>query len=88
MLEQFGDVKVKFEGRPLMKVYVKCMCRYSDNSVRFHKDGYTDLRGTFNYAFLNDKSDSSIMDFSIYIKSNDHPAQIIRSIKLPKKMME
>ena len=41
-------------GKPLPKAYVKVFARCSDGTVRFHKDGYTDLRGRFDYASVSD----------------------------------
>jgi hypothetical protein len=35
------------------KAYVKVYARLSNGTVRFFKDGYTDLRGRFDYASLN-----------------------------------
>ena len=37
-------------GKPLPKTYVKVFAKLPDGAVRFHKDGYTDLRGRFDYA--------------------------------------
>jgi hypothetical protein len=53
--EDYGrlDVRDRTDGRPLPKVYVKVYARLQDGSVRFYKDGYTDLRGHFDYASLN-----------------------------------
>ena len=35
------------------KAYVKVYARLKNGTVRFFKDGYTDLRGRFDYASLN-----------------------------------
>ena len=47
--ENFGLLKVAdtVNGKPLTKVYVKVYAKLADGSVKFHKDGYTDLRGRF-----------------------------------------
>lgn len=71
VIEKLGQVKIKHKGKPLMKVYVKCMTKNSSNQMVFHKDGYTDLRGTFNYAYLNSDPNTEIMKFSIFIKSKE-----------------
>ncbi len=39
--------------KPLPKAYVKVYARLNNGTVRFFKDGYTDLRGRFDYASLN-----------------------------------
>ncbi len=35
--------------KPMVKTYVKVYVETHDGKVRFHKDGYTDLRGKFDY---------------------------------------
>jgi hypothetical protein len=39
--------------KPVAKAYVKVYARLKNGTVRFFKDGYTDLRGKFDYASLN-----------------------------------
>jgi hypothetical protein len=39
--------------KPLPKAYVKVYAKLNDGTLRFFKDGYTDLRGRFDYASLN-----------------------------------
>jgi len=39
--------------KPIPKVYVKVFALFSNNSSKFYKDGYTDLRGCFDYVSLN-----------------------------------
>jgi hypothetical protein len=53
--ENYGrlEVREEAESKPLSKVYVKVYARLRDGAVRFFKDGYTDLRGRFDYASLN-----------------------------------
>jgi hypothetical protein len=46
-------VRSKTDERLLPGVYVKVYTRGADGSVRFHKDGYTDLRGRFDYVSLS-----------------------------------
>jgi hypothetical protein len=55
MAENFGilDVKDAKTNRAVSKAYVKVYARLSDGSIRFYKDGYTDLRGKFDYGSLN-----------------------------------
>jgi hypothetical protein len=40
----------KPDGRPAPAAYVKVYVRDPDGQVRFHKDGYTDLLGRFDYS--------------------------------------
>ncbi len=59
--EEFGiiklvDPKVK---KPVPKIYVKCFAKFTNGNCKFYKDGYTDLRGSFDYVSLNrDKIDN------------------------------
>ena len=39
--------------KPLSAVYVKVYARMKDGQVKFYKDGYTDLRGIFDYGSLS-----------------------------------
>ncbi|WP_395745982.1 hypothetical protein [Prosthecobacter sp.] len=53
--ENYGSVETRdaTTDKPLGKTYVKVYARLNNGTVRFFKDGYTDLRGRFDYASLN-----------------------------------
>lgn len=53
--ENYGRLETRDSGtdKPLAKAYVKVYAKLHDGTVRFFKDGYTDLRGRFDYASLN-----------------------------------
>jgi hypothetical protein len=53
--ENYGRLEVRDqnESRPIPKAYVKVYARLQNGAVRYFKDGYTDLRGRFDYASLN-----------------------------------
>jgi hypothetical protein len=53
--ENYGRLEVRddTENKPVSKAYVKVYARLRNGTVRFYKDGYTDLRGRFDYASLN-----------------------------------
>jgi hypothetical protein len=54
LLEARGHLVVRDgTGAPLSTVYVKVYARDPDGSVRFHKDGYTDILGRFDYVSLS-----------------------------------
>jgi len=59
LVENYGRLEVRdaTENKPVSKAYVKVYARLQNGAVRFFKDGYTDLRGRFDYASLN-SSDS------------------------------
>jgi hypothetical protein len=54
-VENYGRLEVRDQAadKPVAKAYVKVYARLTGGTVRFFKDGYTDLRGKFDYASLN-----------------------------------
>ena len=85
LLENYGQVKVLNEqtGKPLAKVYIKVYARSTNGSVQFYKDGYTDLRGRFDYSSLNTGDIESVARFSILIMSESFGA-VVREAAPPK----
>ncbi len=55
LAENYGrlDVRDSATDKPVSRSYVKVYARLQGGTVRFFKDGYTDLRGRFDYASLN-----------------------------------
>ncbi len=53
--ENYGRLEVRDSAsdKAVGKAYVKVYARLKNGTVRFFKDGYTDLRGRFDYASLN-----------------------------------
>ena len=45
-------------------------------SVKFHKDGYTDLRGRFDYASVSTNELEQVERFALLVLSDDHGAVI------------
>lgn len=81
--ENYGQVKVmNSENKPLSTVYVKAYAKNNSNAVSFYKDGYTDIRGTFDYASLNTSELNDIKSFSILVMS-DELGSIIKESKPP-----
>jgi hypothetical protein len=66
LAENYGrlDVRDSTNDKPVSKAYVKVYARLQDGTVRFFKDGYTDLRGKFDYASLNSSEPSPIVPLS------------------------
>jgi hypothetical protein len=83
-LEPYGQVVVADpkSGTALPKIYVKCFARLPDGTVRFHKDGYTDLRGRFDYVSVSDDPDLAAERFAVLVQSEELGAQI-RSLAPP-----
>jgi hypothetical protein len=78
VVEPYGQLQVLTEqGRaPVASAYVKVYARHQDGKVRFYKDGYTDLRGRFDYASLSTGDVSSVNRFSILILHPDLGAHV------------
>ncbi len=77
LTENYGQLKATdAAGKPLGKVYVKVYAKLADGRVKFHKDGYTDLRGRFDYVSVNTPERQAIQRFSILVLSENHGATI------------
>ncbi len=50
---------------------MKTFAKEKNGNVSFYKDGYTDLRGRFDYASLSTSSIDTIEKFAIFIMSDD-----------------
>ena len=84
LVENYGQVQVAHSetGKPLPETYVKVYARLGNGQARFYKDGYTDLRGRFDYASLNPGDLDDARDFSILVLHDRHGAAI-REAKPP-----
>jgi hypothetical protein len=78
LAEQYGQVRISSQktGKPLAKVYIKVYSRMKDGGVIFYKDGYTDLRGKFDYASLSTDQLDQVEKFAILIMSEDQGSLI------------
>jgi hypothetical protein len=66
------------DHKPLSKVYVKCFSKNNSSQVKFYKDGYTDMRGTFDYASLNLESQKGISKFALLVSSKENGAKLLQ----------
>ena len=84
MLESYGQLQVRDSNtsEPLPKVYVKVFARQQDGTVRFHKDGYTDLRGRFDYASLSGEQIVPAARYAVLVLS-DEAGAVIREVDAP-----
>ncbi len=84
IIENYGQVRVTHSdtGKPLPETYVKVYAKLGNGQARFYKDGYTDLRGRFDYASLNTGDLDDARDFSILVLHDRHGAAI-REAKPP-----
>ena len=84
--ETYGQVRAldAAGGRPLPKVYVKVYAKLADGSVKFHKDGYTDLRGRFDYATVSTPERVPAERFAVLVLSDDRGATIREAAPPPR----
>ena len=81
--ENYGELKVtNEEDEPLAKVYVKCFAKYGSGGDKFFKDGYTDIRGKFEYAQTNSNKLKDIQKFAILV-FDDTLGSLTRETKPP-----
>lgn len=78
ILESFGELKVthKENGKALPEIYVKVFAQNKNGSEKFYKDGYTDIRGLFEYAQTSGDKLKQVKKFAIYIESKEFGSQI------------
>lgn len=86
VIENYGQIKVTHEmtGKPLSRVYVKVYARMNGGRVQFYKDGYTDLRGRFDYTSLNTNELDNVEKFSLLVLSETDGA-VVREAAPPKR---
>lgn len=84
VVEPFGRVQVlSAQGRsPLEGAYVKVYARHKDGNVRFYKDGYTDLRGQFDYATLSTSALDTVDRFAVLVL-HDVQGAVVREAAIP-----
>ncbi len=87
LYENLGEIKVvDFEGFPLPMSYVKVYGKKGSSPATFFKDGYTDLRGRFNYAELSGSTDAaSITKFAIFVICDSH-GSLIKEARNPRNV--
>jgi hypothetical protein len=83
-LETWGQVAVSDAtgNAPLPKTYVKVFAKLPNGQVRFHKDGYTDVRGRFDYASLSDDPNLGAERYAVLVL-DDQRGAVIREVAPP-----
>jgi hypothetical protein len=81
--EGHGQLRVVLasNGAPLPRVYVKVYAQDVGGAVLFHKDGYTDLRGRFDYASVSGGA-ASPTRFALLLLDDVHGAAL-REVNAP-----
>ena len=82
--ERYGQLRVahRKSSQPLRTVYVKVFAGMADGRVRFYKDGYTDIRGRFDYASLSATDKPRVAKYAILVLSKENGA-VIREVAPP-----
>ncbi len=81
LAHRYGQVRVQrgSDHGPLAATYVKVYARRHGGAVTFYKDGYTDLRGWFDYATLSTNDLDQVERFAILICSDQSGAAILEA---------
>lgn len=77
-MERYGQVKIIDGGtrKALPKTYVKVYAKLANGQVRFHKDGYTDLRGRFDYVSLSGVEGPEVERYAVLVMNEGAGAKI------------
>ena len=83
-IQQYGQLRVteSASDKPVPKTYVKVYARLPGGKVRFYKDGYTDLRGKFDYSSVNTDDLDAVQKFAILILSPKY-GSVIQEVAPP-----
>ncbi len=86
VVEAYGQLVVTHgeTRKPVPAAYVKVYARTRGGEVKFFKDGYTDLRGRFDYASLNTNELEDAEKLAILILS-DTLGAVVRETLPPKR---
>ena len=79
--ETYGILKLidSSSNRPVPKIYVKCFAKMKNGNIRFFKDGYTDLRGSFDYASMNTSGATQASMFRLLVCSPSIGSKILEA---------
>ena len=81
LAHQYGQLRVQraSDHGALAATYVKVYARTHGGEVTFYKDGYTDLRGWFDYASLSTTQLDTVARFAILVCSDPAGAAILEA---------
>lgn len=86
LTENYGRLELRHEenGKPVGRAYVKVYARMNDGSTRFFKDGYTDLRGIFDYSSLSTDELDRVERLSLLVMSQEN-GSMVREVNPPQR---
>ncbi|MEO8707246.1 MAG: hypothetical protein ABI867_44880, partial [Kofleriaceae bacterium] len=81
LANQVGQIRIlrSSDRAALVATYVKVYARKHGGAVEFYKDGYTDLRGWFDYASLSTTDLDHVERFAILVCSDQAGAAILEA---------
>jgi hypothetical protein len=86
LADNYGQLTVASQngGKALPKAYVKVYAQMKNGQTKFYKDGYTDLRGKFDYTSLSTDELDNVNKFSLLVMT-DTDGAIVREATPPKR---
>jgi len=78
------ETETKQKARWVKRAYVKVYSKNRDGSIQFYKDGYTDLRGNFDYASISTNQLEKATKFAILIAHPVHGC-LVKEASVPKQ---
>ena len=86
LIHEYGQVRVLRAGTQtaLPATYVKVYARQHGGAVSFYKDGYTDLRGRFDYVTLSTDDLDRVERFAILIAADEAGATVLEAPPPPR----
>merc|ERR1719242_1904645 len=84
--ERYGQIQVlsQSDRRPIQKAYCKVFAKTTGGTHEFYKDGYSDIRGCFDYAAVSSNKLQNATQFAILIVTEHHGAAV-KYAKPPKR---
>ncbi|HUQ04643.1 MAG TPA: hypothetical protein VM261_19215 [Kofleriaceae bacterium] len=81
VMAPYGQLQVRqtSTGVALASTYVKTYARMRGGAVQFFKDGYTDLRGRFDYATLSTSDLDNVERFALLVLHDSAGASVLES---------
>jgi hypothetical protein len=86
VVEHYGQLQIvrRDSGMPISKAYVKVYSRNKNGETVFYKDGYTDIRGKFDYASLSTNQLDNVEKFAILVITEEC-GSVIREANPPSR---
>jgi hypothetical protein len=76
-LERTIQVVDSSTAKPLVRTYVKVYAENRNGEVAFHKDGYTDLRGKFDYLSHTGIDSSTLKRVAVLVNDPEKGARTV-----------